>query len=365
MVERLCVFCGERPASKTNEHILPQWLIALTGEPNRTVKFGVNYENGKIIEFSWSGLVVPACKTCNGNYGKSLEDKAKAIVEALLARRAIPANEFLILLDWLDKVRIGLWLNYQMIQKIPSGVTPNFRISQRLGTKDRMVAVYTLDTPEKGLNAFGVETYVFHMMPTCFGVKINNILLFNMSADFLFSGNCGFPTPKEMFLHIDGANKGMTQIGDFSTSRSVADRLMLPRLVKSTIQLYQPIMQLAPVGTPWRRFMGAEWDYDSFVSPRLLNSESGQGILFRQFDDHVEEITDLDNLVELDQVDGKDSVPLWKLIQQVYEFQIVLWDKVERRGSSPEVTNAGAIRSKEIVEENHEIIRFYQSLQRK
>jgi hypothetical protein len=27
----VCVFCGERPQSKTKEHVIPKWLIEMTG----------------------------------------------------------------------------------------------------------------------------------------------------------------------------------------------------------------------------------------------------------------------------------------------------------------------------------------------
>jgi hypothetical protein len=36
-MDKFCVFCGKKPQSKNREHIIPQWLIALTGDPNRDV----------------------------------------------------------------------------------------------------------------------------------------------------------------------------------------------------------------------------------------------------------------------------------------------------------------------------------------
>ena len=40
MVERFCVFCGAKPNKKSREHIIPQWLIELTGDPQRQAVFG-------------------------------------------------------------------------------------------------------------------------------------------------------------------------------------------------------------------------------------------------------------------------------------------------------------------------------------
>jgi len=34
MIDKFCVFCGKCPSAKTNEHILPKWLIVLIGKSN-------------------------------------------------------------------------------------------------------------------------------------------------------------------------------------------------------------------------------------------------------------------------------------------------------------------------------------------
>jgi hypothetical protein len=86
-----------------------QWLIELTGPPKRTVNFGVNPLTGKQPRFDWSSFAFPACSSCNEKYS-DLEGAVKPIVERLLGRIPITGYEFVKLLDWLDKVRIGLWL---------------------------------------------------------------------------------------------------------------------------------------------------------------------------------------------------------------------------------------------------------------
>jgi hypothetical protein len=39
-MDKFCVFCGEKPENKNKEHIIPKWLIELTGNPNRQANFG-------------------------------------------------------------------------------------------------------------------------------------------------------------------------------------------------------------------------------------------------------------------------------------------------------------------------------------
>ncbi|MFC1794219.1 hypothetical protein ACFL3Q_11600, partial [Planctomycetota bacterium] len=183
---RFCVFCGNRPENKNKEHILPQWLISLTGNPSRVVNFGLDYTNGKVINFSWSSFVAPACERCNSDYA-DLEGVAKYLLQKLITRKHLTGLEYISLLDWLDKVRIGLWLTYHMIQKNPTGISPSFHINSRIASKDRMLAVYLMQTENEGMNAFGVESLVFHRMPSCFVLNINNIAILNMSCDYLFS----------------------------------------------------------------------------------------------------------------------------------------------------------------------------------
>ena len=54
---KFCVFCGKKPENKNKEHIIPQWLIKLTGDPNRKINLGVDFtafrKNGefKLREF--------------------------------------------------------------------------------------------------------------------------------------------------------------------------------------------------------------------------------------------------------------------------------------------------------------------------
>jgi hypothetical protein len=305
---------------KNKEHVLAKWLLALTGDPNRVVQFGINYRTQKDIRFAWSQLVVPACRACNSHYGEALEVGAARILPRLQNYEAIPARDYLHLLDWLDKVRVGLWLNYQMIQGNPAGVRPNFGISDRIGRKDRMVAVYTVGGHQVGLNAYGVESLSFHLTPSCFALRVNNILLFNMSADFLFAERCGFPAPKVRTFYLDGPNAHMTGFSDFKTSRRIARQLLLPKLMKPVVQLFQPIMQVDIGGQFASGFLGNHSVYDSFIADHLVDAE-GRGILFRQYAQHVEPIRDVDSLIEVDAVTGRDAKRSGDLVSQVYHRQ--------------------------------------------
>jgi hypothetical protein len=104
--KRFCVFCGKTPDEKTREHILPYWLLEMTGDPTRVVPLGQDYsKDQKVIRYSWSNFVAPACDPCNNKYSE-LEGRIKRKVESLQQGQALTVADYVELLDWLDKVRL-------------------------------------------------------------------------------------------------------------------------------------------------------------------------------------------------------------------------------------------------------------------
>src|SRR6266496_645943 len=69
-MDRKCVFCGQRPVSKTNEHVLPVWLLELTGSPKRPLQIWLPHDEsvGLPKEMAFDSLKFPACKDCNGDF---------------------------------------------------------------------------------------------------------------------------------------------------------------------------------------------------------------------------------------------------------------------------------------------------------
>ena len=86
---------------------------------------------------------------------------------------------------------------------------------------NRIIAIYPAKADEKGLNAFGVESLIFHLQPSCFGLKINNILILNMSSDYLFASRCGFPYPQKCKKFLDGKNKDRMKLGEFKINHKI------------------------------------------------------------------------------------------------------------------------------------------------
>ncbi len=239
---KFCVFCGEKPEKKNKEHIIPKWLIEMTGDPNRIINLGINYTSIKNKEykprsFPFSSYQFPACTRCNTEFSK-LETQTKPIIKKILVREYINEKEIHILLNWFDKVRIGLWLGTLLLDRETAPVNPNFHIKSRMMQKDRGLFIYEANDCQKGVQFIGTNSPVFLHSPSCFALCINNFYFFNFSNDFLFSYNIGWPYPINQWY----SNEDNRLRIDLSVGK---ERIKYP-LIKynfhpALIELYQPI----------------------------------------------------------------------------------------------------------------------------
>lgn len=319
---RFCIFCGELPDKKTKEHVLPQWLIELTGSPKRVVNFGVNPFNGSQPRFDWSSFVFPACSSCNQQYS-NLESNIKKIIESILEGYTASAYDYIQLFDWLDKVRIGLWLGYFYLHKNPIRISPTFHINSRIGQKDRMVAIYTIDTKSKGLNAIGAETPLFQLQPSCFSLNINHLHILNISSDCFCSARCGFPFPRQMGINLD--QNGFLECSDYDITHKIKHPIIRNSIIKPTIHIYQPILQ-EPISK-------GKYNQDNWLRNMLVDGSGRQGALIRQYDTNIEVIKDQNLHLEYDEVTGLQCKPLKEIMAQTYNLQIKLLNTIRYNSS--------------------------------
>lgn len=316
---KFCVFCGVKPASKTREHIIPKWLIELTGDQNREGFFGYDMRNNiKERVFSFKSFQFPACKDCNDIFSK-LENYTKVIIEKILKNQFLNSYEIDILLDWFDKVRIGLWLGYLYLNKDISVILPKFHIIQRIAQKDRMLAIYEFNDNLKGLNFIGVNTICFEFLPSCFALAINNYVFFNSSCDFLFAKRLGFPYPVESYLL--GENKPVffkITIG----SGKIVSPLIRKKIEKSSVEIYQPIIH-----TEFRDNLEQSPYNCDYVKKNSLDYNEGIGsIFFKRIGNKVYKLKE-DKEIVLSGSKKYDRIQSWKMIpKQVLEFQNFLID---------------------------------------
>ncbi|MBU4354850.1 MAG: hypothetical protein KJ822_05825, partial [Proteobacteria bacterium] len=275
-MEKFCVFCGNKPDSKNMEHIIPKWLIELTGDLHRKISLGYDFNKDEptIREFSFNSFRFPSCKACNSRFG-NLEGLTKPIIIKMLGKNPISDIEINILLDWLDKIRIGLWLAFHYLDKNYFGIDPNYYISFRNAATDRMVAIYYTNKDMQRINFIGVNVPIFYYNPCCFTFCINNLILFNMSTQFLFARRIGFPFPESMFQMENGKMEVNIVRG--------LHRFILPLIkrpfIKPCSEFYQPMFGHQEY-QPIRNIF-----YDNeFVRKYSMDWEKGIGKVFIQED---------------------------------------------------------------------------------
>jgi len=237
-MKKFCVFCGNKPENKTSEHILPMWLLTLTGDPSRIVNLVLN-KVGKISErkYSFDSFKFPACQECNAKFS-TLESEIKNVFSKLFENEILSLNEIDKLFDWFDKVRIGLWLAFYMLDQNISEIIPNFYINQRISQWDRVLHISKVECDQKGLSFVGCDNPSFSFTPSCFGLIVNNLYFLNVSYDFLFSRRIGFPFPVSKKL-LSNSNAQSVDIDE--GLKRIMKPLIRKKFKYEGIELYQPV----------------------------------------------------------------------------------------------------------------------------
>lgn len=273
MMTRVCVFCGQPPKAKNKEHVLPRWLIALTGDPARKVYLGRAWTSPELTErvYRLNSFTFPACETCNTEYSE-LESRANSVMNSLLRLRPVAAADFDLLLDWFDKVRAGMWLSMLYLNKNYRGINPQFYIKTRIATKDRLLFIYRDLYELNGLAIIGVESPIFQVMPSCFGLIVNHLHFFNASAQDLLAERFGFPytTNRRLGRHREGFAADVAE----GTQEMTPLPVLLP-IAPGGVHLYQPMIP-ADVRSPDKI---GPWD-NAYVRENCRNYSEGRGHIF-------------------------------------------------------------------------------------
>lgn len=191
-MSKFCVFCGNPPVDKNREHIIPQWLIKHTARGKMPVVKVL--KDGKLeSKISYMNFTMPACEACNTRFSE-LEGAVKPILLNVLADKPVTAREISILLDWFDKVRLGLRLATVYLQNGMNMEKPHTFISQRTGAADRMLIIEKIKPqPDVRLAFPDTHTGFFKSAAQSFQFIIDNYVFTNASAYFLVSSKMGFP----------------------------------------------------------------------------------------------------------------------------------------------------------------------------
>lgn len=314
-MEKFCVFCGKEPQSKTKEHIIPRWLLELTGDPNREAFLGFDLVHTKprMRRYAFDCFTFPACEKCNNEFS-DLESNAQKVIVSILEQGKINDLDINFLLDWLDKIRVGLWLGFLTLNKNSPNITPKFHIKTRICTNDRILYIYKLDTQRIGINFIGPESPSFLHIPSSFALLINNYCFFNVSHFNLCDRRLGFPYAKEAFYQdLKLAIKADLVKGFERVFFPVVRRYSLSNASK----FYQPIFFHHPSNDDLQYLYDTE-----YIRSNSIDWEKGVGKVFHELNGRacVYPREKTQKWIPADIHNLADFLP--KITQQVYDFQI-------------------------------------------
>lgn len=287
-MKKFCIFCGEKPSNKNKEHIIPKWLIRLTGELHREINIGRDWTSNKfeMRKFKFSSYTFPACKACNDEFA-TLESEAKFILLKITNEEPTTDVEINTLLDWFDKIRIGLWFSGVILNKNHQKITPHFYIKNRVRRSDRALVIYKNDDTPDGITFIGTDGPIFHSMPSVFGLKINKLHFVSISNPLFLHKSLGlsYPTKHEMDS-VSEVSKYTFEEG----SGTVKIPELLQSLPKSNITFLQAIIPMEFTESDY----GLEvyiTDYDKQMFGKLDDKVSN---IYSIKNDIVKEISDID-----------------------------------------------------------------------
>ena len=305
------MFCGQKPNNKSKEHILPQWLLKLTGDPKRKVPLVTDFGGSKQFEFSFDQFTLPACSSCNQRYA-ILEGEVHPIIERLCEFKSATASEYDLVLDWLDKIRVGMWLALKQLNgQALEYFTPQFHIDTRIRQKDRAILIYPLNTIRPGLVIHGTNTLYFLDIPSCFSIEINNLFILNVSYDWLVSARAGFPFPKKVVFR-GNAQYVIDDLDCFSRFKNPLVRGW--NVFSPSIYLLQPIMH----GDIHRRFLK-----ENYLRQNTIPGEPRVGKILNQANENIK-FLEHSETVDFKSIPTKHGVSLESLRALTFDMQTMI-----------------------------------------
>lgn len=264
-MRKMCVFCGHRPVDKNKEHVIPQWLIRETGRTKSPI---IDSPDKKI---GFMAFTMPACTACNERYSK-FESAAQLVMQKVLGGVSVNATEINTLLDWFDKVRVGLWLAGAYLNPEKYDFQPKISIDTRVGKLDRALIVEKIDMPatDKGILIEGLDSPIFVYSPSVFQMLINNYSFTSASCENLVSNKLGFPIITDVTLVSGGRTSGKLQSGREKVTHPVI-KDFAPS--DNQIILYQPIFS---------QFKNNPVCKTKYVQKYSLDYDAGVGGIFYQ-----------------------------------------------------------------------------------
>jgi hypothetical protein len=176
--KKQCIFCGEIPRDCTEEHIVPRWLVKLTGPPKRKGK--LHHPLGQSVPYERS--VARACKRCNKRYERVLETPVSAAIRSIVDTRCVDFASVHLIMDWIDKLRWGNWILGLIHTGNPFRIAPTSMIDGFVGRWEQLLWIFATPEPCLRLVTLGsTYDYFYLQYPHVFGMFVNGVAFISHS----------------------------------------------------------------------------------------------------------------------------------------------------------------------------------------
>lgn len=251
-----CAFCGRKPRDKNREHVVPKWLLRLTDSlrDGFDVEIRRDPNRSESRRIGFASFILPACKDCNDEYAR-LEAASKPVMEAALRGDALSPHQISTLLDWFDKVRIGVWLWELITIGNPLGIEPKFNIGTRIRAKDRVLKIGRFRYAQPAISIACTGSLAFHYSPSSFGMMVNDVYFASISFDNLLGPWLG--TAYVAAAEVDPDDLRRMRAGVAAGSGVIANPPWQDRWLLGGVCYMQPLfrfaddqMRVSVVGSP-------------------------------------------------------------------------------------------------------------------
>lgn len=328
------------------EHVVPQWLIKMTGDEKRLCCLKTILPRDiPFIQFKF-----PACEVCNSKYS-DMEGAVKNVIIKILDGQSVNASEINLLMDWMDKVRIGLWLGALYLKKQVDQMAPHMHIESRMGLKDRILIIERQNHQEKRLSFVGPTQTTFLHNPCAFQLIINNYVFTNVSEYGLVARRLGFPyCDRVKFLDIEHV--------EFNTYKRAPGRIVNPVVrglygAPDKTIIYQSC-------APTQATIFPDLYKNAYVTSHSLDAVTGRGGIFYQ--------KNANGALYLQENASVNLTPKFttktnaQLVSQVFELQNYVIDNTYTlKFATPEVAAAQAKMNQQLMALNNMYIRAFQN----
>jgi hypothetical protein len=175
--KRDCLFCGKHGGKTTKEHIIARVISKASGADHIPT---VNLALASPAPLLFSNITLPSCQKCNNDFGQCEPLALNSLNEARTG--GLTKGSAAILLDWLDKIRVSLYLYNRTQNWAGDSKFSTITVNSRISTSDQYMSIFRLQKTEStGIGFRGIHEWSFRRLPSSFGFLFRDLAIISWS----------------------------------------------------------------------------------------------------------------------------------------------------------------------------------------